>query len=222
MLEVGFSSFGPTLALHGTLGADKKDVFISDIYLNVYRTKDNSTRTLTWTAIRPNKLNVRPSSQITLEIPSAFIIKTELPYKFHIFFSDKNIQNDIQPYLTKFLSEWQTFLYERQNLISKFMQDSPLSRDSIIDKIYDNDFSKQSKSFQEAWDILNRNNYWEPGTYEVELVVNAYKPSNKFTDNFKFEISQEAFEKLRLNTVATLREICIGKANYFFEYVDFK
>lgn len=221
-LEIGFSNFGPTLAINGTLGAEHKDVFVSDIYMKVKRCKDNSTHKFNWTALRPNQLTLGASTPITLEIPSAFIVKPDVPYKFHIFFADRETQNEIQPYLTKVITEWNDFVLGEQKTILKLMKDYTTSRDLAIEHLYDNEFSKNSKAFNEAWDVMNRNNYWEPGVYEIDLIVNSHKPSTEFKDNFKFELSEGAFKNLRLNSIATLREICTGKANYFFEFVNFE
>ena len=221
-LEVGFSNFGPTLAINGTLGAEHKDVFVSDIRMEIKRCKDNSTHKFNWTALRPNQLTLGASTPMTFEIPSAFIVKPDVPYRFHIFFSDRDAQNEIQPYLTNVITEWNNFILEKQEAILQLMKDYTVSRDLIHEHLYDNEFTKSSKTFNDAWDVMNRNNYWEPGDYEIDLIVNSHNPSTEFKDSFKFKISQGEFESLRLNSIATLRELCTGKVNYFFEFVKFE
>lgn len=221
-LEIGFGTFGPSLAINGTLGAEYKDFFVSEIYLNVTRCTDQSTHKFYWTALRPNQLTLGPSTPITVEIPSAFIVKPDFPYRFHIFFSDRESQNEIQPSLMKVKTEWNEFIIGKQEDILDLMRDYTVSREQLIEHLYDKEFSKQSGVFKEAWDILSRKNYWEPGDYNVDLIVDSHKPRAEFSDSFMFTVSDRAFENLRLNAVATLREICTGKVTYFFEFADFE
>lgn len=85
-LEVGYSTFGPTVALNGTLRAERKTLFVREISLTVTRERDGSSHRFEWTAFRSTQLRIGSSDPVTLELPAGFNVSPEQPYRYHIFF----------------------------------------------------------------------------------------------------------------------------------------
>jgi hypothetical protein len=53
-LEIGYSEFGPTLAIQGTLRARGKDVFVKRMRLRIRKLRNNEEYSFDWVAFRPS------------------------------------------------------------------------------------------------------------------------------------------------------------------------
>ena len=221
-LEVGYSNFGPTIALNGTLRAKDTNVFISNAQITIKRKSNNSTRIFNWTAFRSPQIKIGKTEPITLEMPSGFIVNIDSPYRFHIFFSDYDTQKELEPYLIKVNNDWTTFLNNKNEEINSVSSEKDTNISNYIEYLFNSEFTKTTKSFNDAFDILNRKVYWEPGEYEAELVFTSDAKGELVKDIWKFKIAQKDFDQLRLNSISTLSELCLGKINYSFIYPDYE
>ena len=71
-LEVGYSTFGPSLALNGTLRGERKTVFVREINIDVMKQRDGSVHRFEWTAFRSTQLRIGATDPVTLELPAGF------------------------------------------------------------------------------------------------------------------------------------------------------
>ncbi|TAJ27065.1 MAG: hypothetical protein EPO64_05840 [Nitrospirae bacterium] len=220
-LEISYSNYGPTLAVNGTLRAQRKDVFVKDISITVTKERDGSTHLLEWTAFRSPQLRLSQTDPIALELPSGFIVRADQPYRYHIFFSDRKTSSELEPLLLEVHGAWQKYLSAKQNEIAESLKTKGIGYDITVEHLYNNDFSRNSTEWQKAWDLLNRKNYWESGSYRMRMIVKTASPNKTFSEEWRFTISEQSFESLRLNAVATLREICLRKVDYFFAYPEY-
>src|SRR5438552_10322360 len=55
-IEVGYSGFGPTIGLRGTLRAVHRDQFVRDIQVAIAKVKDGSKHSFEWVVFRAEKL----------------------------------------------------------------------------------------------------------------------------------------------------------------------
>jgi hypothetical protein len=51
-IEVGYSSFGPTIGLNGTFRCLNQDVFVNSISVEIIKQKDKSTHSFDWGVFR--------------------------------------------------------------------------------------------------------------------------------------------------------------------------
>jgi hypothetical protein len=91
----------------------------------------------------------------------------------------------------------------------------------VIQYLYDNEFFLKDKKAQKAWDVLNRKNYLEGGSYRLSMRVKTSNPNKIFNAEWSFQLNEEESQLLRLNSIATIREVCFGKAIYFFAYLRY-
>ena len=222
LLEVGYSNFGPTLAINGTLRAHRKNIFVREISITVTRDSDGSTHELVWTAFRSPQLRFAHTDPITLELPSGFNIQPDHPYRYHIFFSDYKTQTEIVPTLNDVINEWREYIVSHQDKINKIIHDTGFSEDVVIGQIYSDEFVSKSEAWQRAWDLLNRKIYWENGNYRMLMNVKTSSPDKSFSEEWVFSIDKATFDNLQLNAIATLRELCIRKIDYYFAYLEYK
>lgn len=87
-IEIGYGSFGPTIALIGTLRCLHKDVFVDRIVLQVTRVKDNAEHYLNCHAFRPNSIPLSQANPPSFEVASSFLVTTTDAHKYNIFFVD--------------------------------------------------------------------------------------------------------------------------------------
>jgi hypothetical protein len=114
-IEIGYSTFGETIGLHGTLVAYSKDQFVSNIELKVIKQRDNSCHYFDWGVFRSAKFNVGSGKDISFELPSGFLIATSQPHKYNIQFFDTQIQNEVRPHLIKLKEEFNNSSFAPSN-----------------------------------------------------------------------------------------------------------
>lgn len=106
VVEVGYSSFGPTLGLYGTLTTLHKDSFVNNISLLVRRERDRAEHRFNWLAFRSNQFTFSSNSQIAFELPSGFIITPTQPHRYNIIFSDSEQYVQMAPSMRQIEEMW--------------------------------------------------------------------------------------------------------------------
>jgi len=221
-LEVGYSNFGPTLAVNGTLRAERKMVFVSNVSIVVTRDQDGSIHRFEWKAFRSTQLRIGAADPITIELPAAFNVSPDQPHRFNIVFSDIKTSSELEGALVRVNQAWRQYLTAKHDEITAALVTPGVTADSLAAHLFESDFSRNSQEYHQAWDILSRKNYWEAGTYRLRFEVKTSGPDKEFVAQWRFSLSDQDFENLRLNAVATLREICLGQSQYIFAYPDFE
>jgi len=103
-LEVGFSTFGPTIGLQGTMQAVNGDEFISFSKVTVERVADNLRHEFQWAVFRPQSFSGTP--QQTFEIASGFLLTVASPRRFNIQFHDSATADNFRQSLIDLQRLW--------------------------------------------------------------------------------------------------------------------
>jgi len=98
-MEIGFSNFGPTIGLQGTVRALHQDAFIHNITLKIVREKDRSEHIYQWGLFRPPA--IASYQQMPMEICSSFLLTERSPRRLNILFLEQSAVNDMRPKLEK-------------------------------------------------------------------------------------------------------------------------
>jgi len=221
-IEIGYSSYGPTVGIVGTIRTLHKDAFVKNIELKVIRKKDNATHRFHWYAFRSTTLFTAEDTP-TLEIASSFLLTQKDPLKYNIFFTDESFVADIRPKVANVAKAWITFKENKlQELKEKYQgQYDSLSKHPMLEsQIYD-EFAK-SGGTTNSFTILDRACYWEEGTYGLDIIVNTTNPRESFIKSFSFDLSEEDTHQLKLNVVAINRYLCGFNAQWFFAHSEYK
>lgn len=221
-LEVGYSTLGPSLALQGTLLAHRKDVFVREILISVTRDSDGSTHELNWTAFRSPQVQTVWTGFLPIEIPSAFNVQPNKPHRYHIYFSDRKTQAEITPILIDLSKEWIQYKSKNQDLIDKKASSSNLNPEDVVVQMYGDDFTQNTPAWQSALRVLDRKNYWEIGSYHMHVKIKTALPNRRFTETMSFSIDEASLSIIRMNAVATLDEVCLGKINYLYAFIEYE
>ena len=232
-IEVGYSNFGPTIGLQGTLQALHHDQFVSNVQVDLVKAKDHSRHQLPWLIFRPSSTKFQSgaaSSDTTLEIASGFMVARLQPHRFNIIFNDVAVQREVQPMLEAFKAGW--VAYRDANL-----------RDAAINKVNEiaseaaaagaaglvnlvttalQEYAKTSTA-ADALKRVERACYWEAGRYTLTMTVATSNPERTHPKQWDFVLTEEDAEALRKNFVAAAAEACgVGQLiPYQFRYATY-
>lgn len=108
---LNFTKAGPTLKLMMTLRAEKKDVFIREMRVELVRLKDNATHYLDWYLFGDPMRDTKSKDLPPLYVYAAgsFQVLVEYPKPMEILFQEKDIADDfklIEEELFKELQKW--------------------------------------------------------------------------------------------------------------------
>lgn len=222
-IELGYGTFGPSVALMGTLQAQHKDVFVKRATVTVVRLSDGSTHQLNWRAFRPRTISLAGHDNQELELPSSFLIQPAEPFRYNIVFVDDEFIAAHKDGVDPIQKEWYEFKQEQLGELEaqngegvKAVAEDPRTMEGLF-----SEFSKTPEVVQ-AYSVLDRAFYWDPGEYSLSMSIECGEPDKTFTKNWYFTITDHDARTLRLNSVATIRAIC-GLNSYFgFAYAEYK
>ena len=84
-IEIGYSSYGSTVSLTGTLRCLYRDVFIKQVMVVLSRERDNAQCDLAWRAFKPLTISLSGAADQQFGIVSSFPITQALPLRYNIF-----------------------------------------------------------------------------------------------------------------------------------------
>lgn len=194
-IEIGYSVWGPTIGINGTLRCVNRDIFVYSMNLEIVKNKDKSKHQFEWGLFRSQKLTLK-GEEGEFELPYGFMLITTQPKRYNISFIDTKTREEMNTSMIKLTSEWNT-------LLSKSI---PLGQELRTQK-YSNEFSKLS-AHTEAFSKIDRLCYWEPSEYDITLKVMTSKPDQTFEKKWKFNLNEEQVKLLRLNVIKILADCC--------------
>lgn len=225
-IEIGYSTFGPTIGLNGTLRAMGKDIFVKSMDLLVIREKDKAQHIFKWIAFRPPKIDLAGSQPITMEIPSSFLISSDSPHRFNIIFNDNDLFEDIRPLVNEYIAEWYKVTGQLTKLwtpsLGVIPQPNTITLQSeLIEKF------KKNKIHLDMYQTLDRKCYWDEGDYSLTVNVRTSKPDKVFSNKYEFSITEADSKNLKLNVIPILQEpissyLRIQNYPYNFAYTAYK
>ena len=207
--EIGYSNFGPTLGLYGTLRAVHSDIFISDINLTVTRLRDNAQHRFLWLAFRPNQFVLGSTGATSFELPSGFIITQIQPHRYNIIFSDNHRHTEMFPSIRIAETLWADHVGRASSV-------NPRPDLAVL---YDQFVRSTPREIVDFHRTIQRLCYWDEGEYSIQAEVRTANPNKQFSFNRRFSLSSEDAERLRRNTFSILAEVCRQQNNLFnFSY----
>jgi len=225
-IEIGYSAFGPTIGLNGTLRCLNRDLFVQKISLELVKEKDSSKHNFEWGVFRTEKLTVGGNEQASLELPSGFMLLTSVPYRYNIQFHDLPLQSEMRPIINKVKEEWSKKVAgidktELTKLLSQNLS-LPIQLQDPFGPLYDT-FSKSS-THVDSFASLNQICYWEEGNYSLKMTVRTSKPDKHFEKKWQFKLNKEEVKIVRLNVLKLLQDTCNRPSlgPYFFAYPKYE
>jgi hypothetical protein len=203
-IEIGYSGFGPTIGLNGTLNVENKDVFVQAIDLKLVRESDHSTHDYEWSLFRSNKVRLSQITDMEFELASGLMLSTSQPHRFNILFVENKAQQELVTELQKVQKAWSDFYW--QKLIVKNQDNPAISPEQQRLAIYD-EFSK-SPLHVDTWNKVDRARYWNAGSYSLTMIVKTSNPDKSFTSIWRFSIDEADAIQLSYNSTEIMRSAC--------------
>jgi hypothetical protein len=218
LIEIGYSNFGATIGLHGTLRARDRDLFIRSVQLDIVSEKDQSKHRLEWGALRSAKLVVGRPEEMTLELPAGFMLSTSQPHRYNIQFHDTGLQGDIRPVLERLGRSWfEAVDATVKGVVGEWADPGEISQKAsrALSTVY-RSFERSSEHV-EAFAALERLCYWNAGRYQLIVVVHTARPDRQFTRRWSFHLTDPEARWLRQNALKVVQEACtqyLGQYNF--------
>lgn len=225
-LEIGYSGFGPTIGLNGTLRCIHRDLFVQTIQLELIKEKDSSKHSFDWGVFRSEKITVGGQDQATFELPCGFMLSTSLPQRFNIQFHDTQVQSEMRQVVNKLSEEWskvrsKSATDELRKLSIENASLPPQLREPFL-ALYEG-FSK-SEVYLQSYESVVRTCYWEAGKYTLKMIVRTSKPDRSFEKYWDFALTEQETQAIRLNVIKLLQDICGGPSYgpYSFAFPEYE
>jgi hypothetical protein len=197
-VEIGFSTFGPTVGLQGTLQAIHRDAFVARSRVTIERVVDHLRHDFQWAVFRTQALFA--TGQQT-EIAAGFLLSVAAPRRFNIQFHDTETADNFRQSLIALQKLWMDYLKANSIVLS----DLPGSQ---IRNAYTAFSEAKLAEITPLHQTIDRQFYWIPGTYSMRLEVQITRPTKLFAWNYDFTLTQADSDILRLNAIACLLATC--------------
>jgi len=215
-IEVGYSSFGPTIGLIGTLRCIHRDIFINSIGLEVVRQKDGSKHMFEWGLFRDRRLTSSGGEEASFELPSGFMLLVSAPKRYDILFFDPNSQSDMRPHINGVRDAWVKFTIASGIIKARMDTPSPVENIEALGQEFEK-FQKKEEYFLK-FPILERLCYWDSGRYAIRMTVRTVEQKRSYEKEWFFDLSDQDAQLLRLNVVKILMDTCERPSYYQYHF----
>ncbi len=214
-IEIGFSNFGPTVGMQGTLRAVNGDEFVSFARIIIERVADHLRHEFDWAIFRPQAFSTATIPQQTFEIAAGFYLNMSAPRRFNIQFHDSATADKFRQSISEVRGLWMEHLRKRGIVLANT---SP----NDIREEYNTFHDDYLKSIAPLHQSIEREFYWNEGPYWMTVELKTTRPEKKFTFEYKFSVAAADSELLRLNAIACLVAGCdVPDVVFNFAYLPY-
>jgi hypothetical protein len=214
-IEVGFSSFGSTVALPGTLRAVKKEVFVSDMGVTITRLQDQAKHTFTWRAFRSNTFSAASMAPEAIDLATSFNLLPTSPRPINVVYASAEFASRYAQQAEQLRAAWQLFVAGKMAELGD-QAASLVNTAGFVDALF-GEFSHEQAAL-DLYTQISNGFYWQAGRYKLDLGINCASPTNSMHYTWFFELTQDDEQKLRLNALVMMKEICSIQVIYNFIY----
>ncbi len=222
-IEIGFSSFGPTIALLGTLRALNKDMFVQRMKVRVIRSHDKAEHTFTWRAFRPSAVVLTASPPSSLEVAGSFLVSLAAPRQYNVFFASAVFAAQYEPHVQPLRDAWRAFLEERIRQLDPTLQAARRAAVVANPALLGDDFNEfiRAGHATNLHTAISNGFFWHAGDYQLEFTIDTDTQLAATMRHWRFSLTAQDEQNLRLNVVTLIRELCYLPVVYNFAYKEY-
>lgn len=196
MAEVGYSHYGPTFAVAGTLGSLNAVILVHNICAEVTSLESKASHFMDWFAFRPAHYVMGNFSGMDLTMASKFSIAPNHSHEHNTLFIDANRFSEMKSALTVIKNSWEEALFVAAK------DGKTINTASLFAEF------KDLKIVAGAMERLKTMNYWEPGEYSVKVRVTTENPKQFFDIKRNFVLKDADTQMLLNNVPLIISNIC--------------
>lgn len=196
IVEVGYSHYGPTFSIAGTLTARNAVILIHNICTEITNIDNKSTHFMDWFAFRPTQYVMGNFSKIELTTASKFTIPPNKAHPYNILFIDNGRFSEMKPLLQVIKNAWAEYF------IATTKGNQPVSLKALFAEF------QQLKLIADASARLKAITDWKSGHYRIKIRVTTENPKQFFDTTKHFFLNPADTEKLINNVPEILANIC--------------
>ena len=197
-IEIGFSIFGPTVGIQGTLRAIGRDEFVARSWMTIERISDHLRHDFEWAVFRPQAVSPPSASW---EVAAGFLVSKAAPRRFNIQFHDTATAKRLSAPLTELKNAWLQHL-QKKNIRLADVQPKDVRKE------YDQFLELNKETSGRAYQAIDRDFYWVQGDYRLCLSVETSRPAKVFLYTYKFCLSEPESVSIRANVTACMLTAC--------------
>ena len=195
-VEIGYSQFGPTLKLAGTLSARDHVTFVNNISLSLLRHTDGAMFIFNWFAFLSSSATTNSETGQDFKMPAKFLISPATPFQYNILFVDQLHYTEMNPIL-KFLKQNWEIAVEKLPLTA-----TPTDYLRLFESYLKMNF------VQEGHSKLIKFCYWEAGEYELNIVFLTREDRPLLELKKSFVLEEADISALKKNSAMIMAELC--------------
>ena len=207
LLEIGFSEFGPTIGLSGSIASVTSNHLISSMNLKVTRLDDEATYDFSWGVFREYNLGNINDAKIDIAYP--FNLRSGETRNLNIQFHDIKTKEKIKEPVIKVIDAHRKFVHDNNIYIDVH---NPEELHKQLEMF------KADKSNNDlvvvAYTAITDEFYWKESNYKVELIISTNVKDFSFV--FNFDLAKEESNQLKLNAVTLTENAMQMNAHHFF------
>lgn len=203
--EVGYTHYGPTFAVAGTLFAVGSVVLIQNMCVEIKGLSEKSYSYMEWFAFRPTTNKMGEFSELQLTMTSKFTISPQNSFDFNIIFADTNRYSEMKPLSKAVKDTWE------EALLSASQSGQAVNHNELFQEFL------KLKVIADAVERLKSINIWKPGAYSLKTRIITESPKQVFDTQNNFTITETDAQKLAGNASLIIASLCqANKAPYFY------
>ena len=195
-VEIGYSQYGMTLGVTGTITAAGKFTFITNMSIELLTKSSRYIFVFDWLAFRPIQFGETGVKGSGIKTASKFMVTEGEPYKYNIVFADQLQYATINPIIKEIRKGWDALTAEN----------AALSTPQNPTQLFENFL--QRKEIVHAQAVLRNQCYWRAEPYTLKLNFSG-KSGQKIHEDIKtFILTAEDIKKMEINPIATIADLC--------------
>lgn len=218
IVEVRFGSLGNLIGIRGGIRALPVQVFINQFDVVVRRKKDSALLKLEWFLKKEERLIAADAAdprnakeETIMSLPTGFVIGPTQPAAISYLCCDVKVQPIWRDRFNAIRDEWSSFKLAKLDEAVKAGAKDDLN--ALSYKIL-GQFLAASKSWESLSQDMDREFFWFPGEYEIEVNAKAVELVEGHCKR-QFKITAEDSKKLRANAFQAMCEAAELHYRYF-------
>lgn len=195
--EVGYTQYGPTIGIAGTITAVGHAALVDNICVVLSKEKKEEPRFLDWFAFRPPHIVMGVSTEIDCRPPAKFTIAPDQAHPCNVLFSDNVRYSEMNPVIKAVKGEWEKAKTRAARVAGPDFNDQGLFAE----------FSKL-KLVADAVGYFKKMSYWAEGNYNIRFKVTTENPKQIFDIPASFAMTSGDADQLSGNAAVIIADLC--------------